>query len=156
MVRTAALGEHTVAEKVLILKVHLYKLSFISHSSWRSVTRLTLKLSITLLARQPDHMDAIAHNPLRRWQRSERKRNFWTNEDFKIDYFCSPTWQSWTSTPFRPFHFPATRIFCPILKAFPAPKTLWPGLANWPMNVKIYWERMGILAVRIALQLCKS
>jgi hypothetical protein len=30
---------HNVAEKVLVLKVHLYKFSPVSHSRWRSVTR---------------------------------------------------------------------------------------------------------------------
>ena len=36
---SSALEEHTVAEKVLDFKVHLHKLSPISHSSWRSVKK---------------------------------------------------------------------------------------------------------------------
>jgi hypothetical protein len=102
---------------------------------------MAIKLSITLLAKQTDHMNAIAHNP------PTAMRKEWEEKEFLDQWRFQNRLLLFSNLATLNFHtlssilFSRHTYFLPLLKALLALKTHWLCLANRTMNEKMYWDR---------------
>ena len=126
MVCSSAIEEHTVAEKVLVFKVHFYKLSPIIHSSWRSVTKNGSQVEYYVASETNRSHERYRPQPPTAMTKEWEGKEFLDQWRFqnRLLLFANLAILNFHTLPSIPFSHHT--YFGPIFKALSARKTLWP------------------------------
>lgn len=121
----------------------MHKLSHPSHSSWRAVTKNGSQVAYYVASETNRSRGHYRSQPPKAVTKEWEEKEFldqWRFQNWLL-LFANLATLNFHTLPSIPFS--RHTYFLPFLKALPALKTLWPCLANRPMNEKIYWDRRG-------------